>query len=674
MGAALSTLRDNFSDNSVSASAWVATATGSATVAETSGQARCTLPSSTAGSHIARYTSRYTYDLTSASWYINVETMVSTSVAATAFFQLYLDGSNALQWIQVSGTLTARSLIKGATTTLYTVTWNASTYKYLRIRADTTTVYFDSSTNGTSWTNRATVAISALTFPITDLFVDFGATCGNVASPGSLRLDDVNLIAPALSTTWRWTQMRRALVNRHKRTTLAIDTLDTVQGYIITADGVDASDNPSGSVRYWSGPAGDGRLLTEQSSEADAQAMAVNLPVNGSFDLPVQIDAREFRLGHRSVDGNSYTIYEAYTRRLVQTDDVEAESIRAINVSAGAITVDKLYATLTITGKNIQTAFNGARVVMSGDAFGGLVTYDATDTYSTTAGTGTYQILLSLANGKLYAGDGVVTLDDDGVSIAAPTSATYSAPRAVSWLDNTGDVVAHLQADYAGGTNNLYIEASDVDSRTSAISLYASDSHPAGLNLAGDASLSIAELFADRLDLTSNGADGINFTSNAGLGFPDMALTSAGLGIEVNVAMGFFSSRITDAVTVARTIMTDYAHNSSGTPGTNFGMTFRYFLKDSTTDDQIAARMYVDWASATHGSVRGRIILAPADTAGERECLRVEASGSAASIGFLGAAAVVRQTVTGSRAGNAALASVLTALANLGLITNSSSA
>lgn len=42
-------------------------------------------------------------------------------------------------------------------------------------------------------------------------------------------------------------------------------------------------------------------------------------------------------------------------------------------------------------------------------------------------------------------------------------------------------------------------------------------------------------------------------------------------------------------------------------------------------------------------------------------------------IGFIGATPVVRQPVTGSRAGNAALASALTALANLGLITDSSS-
>lgn len=48
------------------------------------------------------------------------------------------------------------------------------------------------------------------------------------------------------------------------------------------------------------------------------------------------------------------------------------------------------------------------------------------------------------------------------------------------------------------------------------------------------------------------------------------------------------------------------------------------------------------------------------------------ASGAPAA-GFLGAAAVARQVVTGSRGGNAALASLLAALASFGLITDSSS-
>ena len=48
--------------------------------------------------------------------------------------------------------------------------------------------------------------------------------------------------------------------------------------------------------------------------------------------------------------------------------------------------------------------------------------------------------------------------------------------------------------------------------------------------------------------------------------------------------------------------------------------------------------------------------------------------GTGGSVGFLGAAATARPAVTGSRGGNAALASLITALATLGLVTDSTSA
>lgn len=53
--------------------------------------------------------------------------------------------------------------------------------------------------------------------------------------------------------------------------------------------------------------------------------------------------------------------------------------------------------------------------------------------------------------------------------------------------------------------------------------------------------------------------------------------------------------------------------------------------------------------------------------------LALKGSGASALAGFFGATPVAKQTVSGSRGGNAALASLLTGLANLGLITDSTS-
>lgn len=57
-----------------------------------------------------------------------------------------------------------------------------------------------------------------------------------------------------------------------------------------------------------------------------------------------------------------------------------------------------------------------------------------------------------------------------------------------------------------------------------------------------------------------------------------------------------------------------------------------------------------------------------------QENLRLGSDGSAAMTGFFGATPAVKPTVTGSRGGNAALADLLTELATLGLLTDSSSA
>ena len=456
-------LRDNFSDNSISTSAWVAAETGSATAAETSGQIRFTLPSSTAGTHIARLTSRYTQDLTASSFYINIGTMVATGVAATAFFQLYLTALNALQWIQLSGTLYARSIVAGVPTDHYSVAWNATTHKYLRISASGGNVLWETSTNGTSWTTRATVAGGSL-FTVTEVWVDFGATCGNIASPGSFRLDDVNLILPALSTNWRYTWARRALVNRHKRTTIAIDTADTAQGYLITADGMDASNLPSGSIRYWSGPAGGGRLLTEQASEADAQAMAVNLPADGTFDLPEMVDMRLVWLAHRSIDGAAYNLMQFYPRRVVQTDDFEAESVRALHIAANQIKAGHLEALMVISN-TISTDYNGARVTLSGDAFGGLIGYGAADTYNTLTGVGSYQILWSKADGKFYFGGGNGLLDDGGISVEL-TSSVFG-DRAYRLVDSGGIMQSSIQGTTTAADHAVYMRAESLASKDS---------------------------------------------------------------------------------------------------------------------------------------------------------------------------------------------------------------
>jgi len=81
----------------------------------------------------------------------------------------------------------------------------------------------------------------------------------------------------------------------------------------------------------------------------------------------------------------------------------------------------------------------------------------------------------------------------------------------------------------------------------------------------------------------------------------------------------------------------------------------------------------VGTGNSTPGALRLQSATAGASgTAKQTAVTRIEVNGT--GIGFFTAAPVAKQTITGSRAGNAALASLLTALNTMGFVTNSTSA
>jgi hypothetical protein len=111
-------------------------------------------------------------------------------------------------------------------------------------------------------------------------------------------------------------------------------------------------------------------------------------------------------------------------------------------------------------------------------------------------------------------------------------------------------------------------------------------------------------------------------------------------------------------------------HISSGTPGVGFGQALRFKAESSTTNSRDLGALQFEWATATDGSRKARFSLLATDTA-DREVMRGEASGTAPLIGFLGAAAVVRQTLPAAAVDAATTQtlanSIRTALINLGL-------
>jgi hypothetical protein len=97
------------------------------------------------------------------------------------------------------------------------------------------------------------------------------------------------------------------------------------------------------------------------------------------------------------------------------------------------------------------------------------------------------------------------------------------------------------------------------------------------------------------------------------------------------------------------------------------------YVGQSSVQERPMALVATQWVISTDASRQARLTLSAYDLNAVREGLRIEGDYSNARLGFFGSSAVAKPTVTGSRGGNAALASALTALASLGLITDSSS-
>lgn len=100
---------------------------------------------------------------------------------------------------------------------------------------------------------------------------------------------------------------------------------------------------------------------------------------------------------------------------------------------------------------------------------------------------------------------------------------------------------------------------------------------------------------------------------------------------------------VADAGTTNTPNLLTLGHNSSGTPAAGFGLTSFTTLQSSTTANRNATDVTTSWVVATDASRTVRSVYNVYDTVA-REGLRLEASGSAAMIGFLGAVASIRQT------------------------------
>jgi hypothetical protein len=158
---------DTFPGAALSATNWYDNTQSGGTQTVSGSGVHLTAPITTANA-LAEVESQKRYNLTGSHVLVQATVTQVADVNAEAGMTVYHDEyGNQLQFTVSNGNLIASYQIAGATTTVATIAYNSSTMAWWRIREAGGTIFYDYSSDGKSWTNLGTVAVSAIVWGIT---------------------------------------------------------------------------------------------------------------------------------------------------------------------------------------------------------------------------------------------------------------------------------------------------------------------------------------------------------------------------------------------------------------------------------------------------------------------------------------------------------------------------
>lgn len=181
-------LADNYTDGT-RAPAWTSFANAGTTIAETGGRLQLTLAASSPSAYLAYYTRRR-YDLRDSRLFVEVPQVAATGTTAQAYLQARLDPNNDVEVLEEGGRIYARKEIGGTIMSIASVTYDATLHRWWQIREAAGTTYWETSANGTTWTE---LASQANPIPLDAIEVQTGAgTYQSVVAPGAVHYDNLN--------------------------------------------------------------------------------------------------------------------------------------------------------------------------------------------------------------------------------------------------------------------------------------------------------------------------------------------------------------------------------------------------------------------------------------------------------------------------------------------------
>lgn len=194
----MASLQDLFDQGTRNATLWDEFTGGSATIGYGATGVTVTFPAATTALTDGDLSSTGTYLLTGSSAYQQVLAVPTSITATDAELRLRIDASNYIRWVYEAGTLYAQYNVAGVKTTAFSVAYNASTHLYWRIRESGGNTLWDTSSDGTSFTNQASVANPIAVTALTVLIAGLGTTAD--VSPGTYKWNNFNVQPSAPSS------------------------------------------------------------------------------------------------------------------------------------------------------------------------------------------------------------------------------------------------------------------------------------------------------------------------------------------------------------------------------------------------------------------------------------------------------------------------------------------
>ena len=191
--AKLHTLYDNFDNNSL-ATKWNEFEQSGVTVTETNQQIEIDLPNPGELNDYAELSADDTFDLEDSYAFLEVTEVPNTGTDAVGAFQIEISSGNDI-WIQVErGVIYIYRRVATVTTLVTSFSYNATTHRWWRMREAGNVIYWDTSEDGISWTNRASYTHSWGT-DINTVSVFIYALCYKAeTAPGTFAIDNWSLV------------------------------------------------------------------------------------------------------------------------------------------------------------------------------------------------------------------------------------------------------------------------------------------------------------------------------------------------------------------------------------------------------------------------------------------------------------------------------------------------